>query len=373
MPLSIAALALTAPAPGAARATRGSETAYIVNRNVRAAGDYDVRLEVASPQGSQRVSVTIPKNAPRRFFVVRSHQTRLVFRAATTGRMLRVSVVGARFRPRASVAVVPAAMQSTAIGATGSGASSTSAASQYTTLVRSDEFNGPAGAAPSASLWIHDVGAHPGDGEQETYTQSTANTSLDGHGHLAIVARQQTTAGPDGVTEPYTSGRIETLGLFSIKYGLVEARMQIPPGAGLWPAFWMLGDNITSVGWPSCGEIDVMETIDQDPFTVYGTIHGPSGDWQYQVGYTDVSSTSLAAGFHTYGVKWSPNSVAWMLDGKVYATATPANLAPGDPWVFNQPFHLVLNLAVGGNWPGSPTVATQFPATLLVDWVRVYQ
>jgi beta-glucanase (GH16 family) len=240
---------------------------------------------------------------------------------------------------------------------------------QYTRLVWSDEFSGPAGTAPSASKWIYDLGAHPGDRELETYTDSPANASLDGQGDLAIVARRQTATGSDGVTEPYTSGRIETQGLFSATYGLIEARMKVPAGTGLWTAFWMLGDNISTVGWPACGEIDVMETLGRDPFTVRGTIHGPS----YSRGQNFVSASSLAAGFNIYAISWSPNSITWLLDGVPYATVTSADLAPGQPWVFNQPFHLVLNLAVGGDWPGAPDAFTHFPATLLVNWVRVYQ
>ncbi len=118
-----------------------------------------------------------------------------------------------------------------------------------------------------------------------------------------------------------------------------------------------------------------METIDQDPFTVHGTIHGPTlpGGAAYAVGFQRTSPVSLAAAYHTYAVSWSPNSITWLLDGVPYATATPADLQPGQAWVFNQPFHLVLNLAVGGNWPGAPTASTAFPATLSVDWVRVYQ
>jgi beta-glucanase (GH16 family) len=150
--------------------------------------------------------------------------------------------------------------------------------------------------------------------------------------------------------------------------------MQIPAGVGLWPAFWMLGDNINTVGWPACGEIDAMEAIGQNPFTVYGTIHGPDGSAAgHQVQNTATSATALASGFHTYGVSWSPNSITWLLDGVPYATVTSADLAPGQTWVFNAPFHLLLNLAVGGSWGGPPNAGTHFPATLLVDWVRVYQ
>ena len=254
------------------------------------------------------------------------------------------------------------------------------AGTQYTKLVFSDQFIGPAGTPPSASNWIHDLGAYGApDNELQTYTDSPANASADGHGDLAIVARRQTATGTDGLTRNYTSARLETQGLFSAKYGLIEARMKIPAGTGLWSAFWMLGNSVTTVGWPASGEIDVMETLGQDPLTVRATIHGPttshgpSGRSGYSRGMNFDSASSLASGFHVYGVSWSPNSVTWLLDGTPYATVTPADLAPGQTWVFNQPFHLLLNLAVGGNWDGLPNLSTPFPATLLVNWVRVYR
>jgi beta-glucanase (GH16 family) len=341
---------------------------------VAAPGKYDITVRVGSPAGSQSVVVKVSQTARRLVFIPRSRRARLTFHGAIRRGLLRVSAVGTRFRPQVSFAVSRTTTKSTQeADRSSSRAQSVPATTQYTKLVWSDEFSGREGTAPSASKWIHDLGAHPGDHELETYTSSPANASLDGQGHLAIVARRQTATGPDGVTEPYTSGRIETQGLFSATYGLIEARMKIPVGTGLWPAFWMLGDSISTVGWPACGEIDVMETIDQDPFTVYGTIHGPMGASTYQVGHTDVSTSSLASGFHTYAVSWSQNSITWLLDGVPYATVTSADLAPGQPWVFNQPFHLVLNLAVGGDWPGAPNASTRFPATLLVDWVRVYQ
>jgi beta-glucanase (GH16 family) len=244
----------------------------------------------------------------------------------------------------------------------------------YTKLVFSDQFTGPAGAPPDPSKWIHDIGAYGApDHELETYTDSPANASVDGQGDLAIVARRDTTTGPDGLTRSYTSARLETQGLFSARYGLIEARMQIPAGTGLWSAFWMLGNDITSVGWPDSGEIDVMETLGQDPFTVRATIHGPGVRAGYSRGQNFDSASSLTSAFHTYAVSWSTNSVTWLLDGIPYARVTPADLAPGQTWVFNRPFHLLLNLAVGGDYPGPPSSSTPFPATLLVDWVRVYQ
>jgi beta-glucanase (GH16 family) len=257
----------------------------------------------------------------------------------------------------------------------GSSKSVQPAVPRYTKLVSLDEFNGPAGTPPGASHWIHDIGAwgHT-DNELETYTDSPTNASLDGRGHLAIVARRQTETGSDGQTREYTSARLETQGQFSATYGFVEARMKIPAGTGLWPAFWMLGNDVNTAGWPASGEIDVIEALGRHPSVAHGFINGPSADAShYTVGHTVVSAASLASGFHTYAIRWSRNSITWLLDGVRYGTTTPKNLPAGARWVFNRPFHLVLNLAVGGNWAGAPDPSTQFPATLLVDWVRVYQ
>jgi len=255
------------------------------------------------------------------------------------------------------------------------------AATHYARLVWSDEFNGRAGAAPSASAWNHDIGAYGSpDGELQTYTASPVNASLDGHGSLAIVAMRQTVTGPDHLMRRYTSARLQTQGLFSVKYGLIEARMKVPAGAGLWSAFWMLGNGFSTVGWPRCGELDVAEILGGRPSVARGTIHGPterSGNASRRSGYSSGADSdadsSLALAFHVYAVSWSPDSITWMLDGKPWSTVTAADLATGQRWVFNQPFHLLLSLAVGGDWAGTPTSSTPFPATLLVDWVRVYQ
>lgn len=248
---------------------------------------------------------------------------------------------------------------------------------RYTRLVWSDEFNGPAGTPPVQSKWIHQVGAWGyTNNELETYTNSPANAALDGHGHLAIIARRQTATGPDGRRRNYTSARIETHRLLSATHGLIEARMKIPAGAGLWPAFWMLGSDAGRVGWPACGEVDVLEARGQNPSVAYGFLHGPStqdSSQGYVLGHRFVSASSLASAFHTYAISWSRNSITWLVDGVPYGTETAQDLSRGTKWVFNRPFHLVLNLAVGGNFAGPPNSSTRFPATLLVDWVRVYQ
>jgi beta-glucanase (GH16 family) len=371
--ITIFAIAPVAFASARTRASVANSLTSSGHQYVEAAGKYDITVRVGSQAGSQSVAVLVPRATRRSVFVPRRGHVRLTFRVAIRPGLLRVRAVGSHFRPEVRVALSDASAASTQSAPSSSKVQSIPATTQYTKLVWSDEFDGPAGTAPSSSNWIHDVGDYGGsDNELETYTNSTANASLDGQGHLAIIARRKTATVP-GQTRSYTSARLETQGLFSASYGLIEARMKIPAGTGLWPAFWMLGDNITTVGWPACGEIDVMETIGKNPFTVYGTIHGASGSTTYGLQHTVTSATSLASGFHTYAVSWSPNSITWLLDGVPYGTETLANLAPGQTWAFNKPFHLLLNLAVGGTWPGAPSSSTQFPATLLVDWVRVYQ
>jgi beta-glucanase (GH16 family) len=241
-------------------------------------------------------------------------------------------------------------------------------------LIWADNFNGPAGAAPNPAKWqpVSWPGG-TGDGELEYYTTRRSNVSLDGTGHLVITARRETYTG-DGATRYFTSGRIETKGLFQTTYGELEARIKLPAGQGLWPAFWALGSDYDRVGSPDSGEIDMMEALGNDPFTVYGTIHGPSADSRNGYGMTTYahSRMSLAAGFHVYGVTWTPSKIVFTLDGVPYAAKGPASLGPGDRWVFNKPFYMILNLAVGGVWPGKPNASTRFPASMLVDWVKVY-
>jgi beta-glucanase (GH16 family) len=239
----------------------------------------------------------------------------------------------------------------------------------------SDEFNGSAGAPPNPSKWnvIYGGGGF-GNDELQYYTSNSNNLAVDGAGHLVITALRGNYTGTDGVTRSYTSGAIETQGRFQARYGTLEARIEIPQGQGLWPAFWAIGSDTNSVGWPQCGEIDMMENLGSDPFTIYGSIHGPQSGVAngYAMTTAKRSRVSLAGGFHVYGVTWSPNKLVFTLDGAAYATYTPAALSSTQQWVFNKPFFLILNLAVGGGWPGSPNATTTFPAKMLIDWVRVY-
>jgi beta-glucanase (GH16 family) len=243
-------------------------------------------------------------------------------------------------------------------------------------LVWSDEFNG-ARNSPVDRRWRHETGGAWGEGELQSYTSRKANSYQDGRGRLRIVARAERFTGMDSITRAYTSARISTEDRYSFRYGLFEARLQMPAGRGVWPAFWALGTDIDQVGWPGCGEIDVMEHLGQEPTTASGTIHGPQDDGgadaDYKPGRSIVHTTPLAQAFHTYGAQWLPGSIQFFFDGRPYWSITAADLPAGSRWVFDHPFFLVLNIAVGGEWAGSPDASTSFPQALLVDYVRVYQ
>ena len=232
-------------------------------------------------------------------------------------------------------------------------------------LVWSDEFNGPTNSPPDPTKWIYDLGAGGwGNQELETYTDNPENIFQDGEGHLVIRAVKTASGG-------YTSARIKTLGKFATQYGKIEARIKIPHGQGIWPAFWMLGDDIPTVGWPKCGEIDVMENIGKEPSLVHGTVHGPGNNIGEE--HALHGSPPLSNDFHIYAVEWSRNRIRFLIDGKRYFTVSPVLLPDGARWAYNHPFFLLLNLAVGGPWPGNPDASTVFPQDMLVDWVRVSQ
>ena len=240
-------------------------------------------------------------------------------------------------------------------------------------IVWSDEFNG---TSINANNWAYDLGGGGfGNGELEFYTNSPQNAYVS-NGLLHIVVLTNGSG--------YTSARMKTQGKQSWAYGRMEARIQIPRGQGIWPAFWMLGTNIVPVGWPTCGEIDIMENIGKtsDQGTDHGTIHGPQnnscgGDYNCGGGvggtYTLPGGAALADNFHIYAVEWTTNQITWFLDNNQFFTATPASLPANSTWVFTQPQFFILNVAVGGSWPGNPDGTTVFPQQMLVDYVRVYQ
>jgi len=244
-------------------------------------------------------------------------------------------------------------------------------------LVWTDEFNGARNAAVDGDRWRHETGGAWGDGELQSYTARTTNAYQNGRGHLVIAAQAERFRGTDSITRDYTSARISTKDRYSFQYGLFEARMQTPTGRGLWPAFWALGADIDQTGWPECGEIDVMEQFGHEPQKTLGTIHGPryagGARSDYEPGYSFAHPAPLSQGFHTYGVQWLPGSIQFYFDGHRYGAITPADLPSGSRWVFDHPFYLILNIAIGGRWAGTPDSDTRFPQALLVDYVRVYQ
>jgi beta-glucanase (GH16 family) len=243
------------------------------------------------------------------------------------------------------------------------------------TLVWSDEFDGANGSAPDPTKWTYDVGGNGwGNKELEYYTTRTENAHLQ-DGQLVIRALKEDYKGPDGVRRDYTSARLKTQGLFEQTYGRFEARIKIPYGQGLWPAYWMLGSNIATGDWPNCGEIDIFENIGREPLTVHGTVHGPgySNERGITGSFTLPSGRRFADGFHLFAVEWEPETIRFYVDSSLYQTIARSNLPPGAAWVFDHPFFLLLNVAVGGKWPGSPDVSTIFPQTMLVDYVRVYK
>src|SRR5712691_4928419 len=258
-----------------------------------------------------------------------------------------------------------------------------SSAAQTWTQVWSDEFNGLANSAPDPANWNYDTGGGGwGNNELEVYcapgssaspcSASNPNIYQDGNGNLVIQAIK-TQSGT------WTSGRMKTQGLQGFQYRRIEARMKLPVGAGLWPAFWMLGTNIGSVGWPTCGEQDIMEWVPQyTPTTTSSTDHGPGYSGGNGIGrrFTFPNGGRIDdASYHTYGVIWSQNQMQYYRDDptKPFFTVTPASIPAGTQWVFNHPFFILMNFAIGGGFPGPPNASSPSPADVLVDYVRVYK
>jgi beta-glucanase (GH16 family) len=252
----------------------------------------------------------------------------------------------------------------------------TPAATPAWTLSWSDEFDGPSGASVDPAKWTYDLGGGGfGNEELETYTDRPRNAHLSGDGSLVIEALRERHTGPDGIAREFTSARLKTQGLFAQTYGRFEARMKLPEGRGLWPAFWMLGADITSAGWPASGEIDIMENVGHEPGIVHGTLHGPgySGAGGLGASFSLPPGQRFADAFHVFAVEWEANVLRFYVDAQLYETRTPADLPAGRRWAFDHPFFLLVNVAVGGSWPGPPDATTVFPQQLLVDYVRVYK
>ena len=241
-------------------------------------------------------------------------------------------------------------------------------------LVWNDEFNGAAGTGVDASKWVYETGGGGwGNGELQNYTNRTDNVYMEqdpldsNNRYLTIKAIKESYGGSQ-----YTSGRIKTNGKFDFAYGKVEMRAKLPSGKGIWPAFWMLGSDIGTNGWPKCGETDIMEFVGSTPTKIYGTIHGPEYNGAGGIGGWHDNQAGFTNDFHTYSVEWEPNVIRWYFDGRLFEQRTTDDLF-GGTWVFNHNNFILLNLAVGGAWPGSPDASTSFPQKYMIDYVRVYQ
>jgi beta-glucanase (GH16 family) len=231
-------------------------------------------------------------------------------------------------------------------------------------LTWSDEFDG---TTINRSNWTFDLGGGGwGNGEMENYTSRPENARLE-NGNLVIEARQEKMEG-----SYYTSARLKTQGLQSFQYGRIEARIKVPSGAGLWPAFWMLGADFNGKNWPDCGEIDIMEYIGKEPDLIMGTLHGPGYSGALGLGKWNRQKYNIADEYHTYAVEWQADEISWFYDGVKYHTVTKADVGIRT-WVGERPFFIILNLAVGGSLPGLVGLKTVFPTQMLVDYVRVFQ
>lgn len=234
-----------------------------------------------------------------------------------------------------------------------------------TQLVMEENFD--TNGAPNSSIWGYDIGGNGwGNNELQYYTDRPENIVVE-NGVLKITARQESYMGSG-----FTSARILTKGKFQQKYGRIEARIKLPWGKGLWPAFWMLGADIDTNSWPACGEIDIMEYLGNDPTTVLGTVHGPgySGGESISKSYS-LTNSRFDTDFHVFGIEWGEDYINYYVDDVLYNQVKREDVT--GEWVFNKPFFIILNMAVGGNLPGSPNQDTVFPQEMLVDYVRVYQ
>lgn len=233
-------------------------------------------------------------------------------------------------------------------------------------LVWGDEFNG---TALNMNDWTYEVnGNGGGNNELQYYTDRPENSFLS-NGNLVIEANEESYQG-----KQYTSARIVTQNKQLFQYGRIDIRAILPEGQGIWPALWMLGTNISSIGWPACGEIDIMELVGHEPSTVHGTIHsGPQGQGysNYTGDHYTLSSGKFSDQYHVFTLIWEPNSIKWLVDDNQFFSITNADVSGAYP--FNDQFFFIFNIAVGGNWPGSPNGTTVFPQQMIVDYVRVFQ
>lgn len=232
-------------------------------------------------------------------------------------------------------------------------------------LFWNDEFDGK---SIDLTNWTYDLGGGGwGNGEMQVYTNAPENARVE-NGLLIIEGRKETN---ESGGFQFTSARLKTQGLQTFQYGRIEARIKVPAGKGLWPAFWMLGENFPVVGWPDCGEIDIMEYVGREPDLIIGTMHGPGYSGAVGLSKWNRQNYNIADDFHAYAIEWDANQISWFYDGEKYSTYTRDDV--GDrQWVFDQPFFIILNLAIGGTLGGLVAPDTQFPAQYLVDYVRVF-
>lgn len=249
---------------------------------------------------------------------------------------------------------------------TGCNPDDTQVVAKFDSITMQDEFD--IEGAPNDSIWGYDIGMGTngwGNNELQYYTDLSSNVEVK-DGMLKITAIKEAYEGA-----AYTSARLLTKGKFDQKYGRFEARIKLPWGQGMWPAFWLLGADFDTAGWPYCGEIDIMENRGAEPTTVSGTVHGPGYSAGNSVGKEfSLTSDRFDTGFHVFGIEWGEDYINYYVDDVLYNQITPEDVS--GEWVFDQPFFIILNLAVGGNYGGPPNDATVFPQEMLVDYVRVY-
>jgi beta-glucanase (GH16 family) len=360
---------LSLPALAAGGSPPHASATSVVRQTVASRGRYTVIVTVAPTARPGTATVSVGSQVQRGVPTAPDEGQELVFFVKLPTRTLAVRGEAFAFR---STSARPLHFTVAARSAAAAVAAPTTG--PYRTLAWSDDFSGPAGSPPSSANWSPGANSGCGAGTLSQNTTSPANASLDGAGDLAITALPNPAAA--ATSHPYSSAQLETTGHYTFTYGDIQARIELPVGSsGLCSAFWLLQAPATGTSCSPCAEADILEQISAYPGVTYADLHGPvqgsPTNAQFQ-GHV-ISAHSLSGSFHTWGLIWSPSRLTWTLDGVPYATATPSSLNATAQWGFNAiPMRIILDLAVGG-WPGPPTSSSEFPASLRVDWVRVYQ
>ena len=243
-------------------------------------------------------------------------------------------------------------------------------------LIWRQEFNGKAYIKPDAAIWGYDLGGQNANNEEQLYTNSKYNVAMDGRGNLVITAKRIVEGSAQWekcISCKFSSARIKTQDKVGFRYGRMEARIKMPAGVGTWPAFWMLGANLETLGWPESGELDIVEARGGDPLIVFGTAHGPgyNGAEGTQLGNTIFANKPLSDEYHIYAIEWGKNYVNWYFDNQLYHRLTPSSTSPNE-YVFNKEFFLILNLAMGGAFTGEIDPNLQ-RSRMYVDYIRYYK